>query len=225
MSSRFGAVAFDLDGTLYPNSRFYLRMIPFVAGNLRFLLAFSRARHIIRKEQERFPERVVGDFYGYQAGLVAGLLGIPERAGAMKEKIDALVYRGWEPIFAGIRLFPHVRELLGEFRAAGLKLALLSDFPPRAKLENMALAGLWDAVLCSEEIGALKPSVHSFKVMADDLDLPPEKILYVGNSRRYDVAGARAAGMATALIAGRNGNPRADLIFKDYRQLKAFVLK
>ncbi|MCL2599983.1 MAG: HAD family hydrolase [Treponema sp.] len=223
MTPKFSAVAFDLDGTLYPNRRLYVRLMPFAAMNWRLLTAFSKARHIIRREQEEDPATIMPDFYDYQAGLTAKMLKAPEYA--TRKKIEALMYRGWEPIFTRVKLFPHVKELLAELRAAGLKLGLLSDFPPKTKLENLGLAGLWDTVLCSEEVGALKPSVHPFRVMADELGCPPERILYVGNSRRYDVAGAQRAGMKAALLSGKAaGNPRADFTFRDYRKLRDFVL-
>ena len=212
-----------MDGTLYPNRRLYARIWPAVVGNLRLFSAFSRARGRIRDEQEANPALVRPDFYDYQAALTAERLGA--EADDIKAKIEAIMYRGWEPLFAGIKLFPHARELLAELRGAGLKLGLLSDFPPRKKLENMGLADAWDAVLCSEETGALKPSAHPFKVMAQALGCPPAEILYVGNSRAYDVAGAARAGMKTALVSRRAaGVPKADFTFQDYRQLRGFVL-
>ena len=224
MTPKFSAVGFDLDGTLYPNHRLYTRLIPFAVGNWRLLRAFSRARDIIRHEQEQSPSSVNPNFYEYQAELTAKLLRTPAKA--VKQKIETLMYRGWEPLFSNIKLFPHVRELLDELRASGLKLGLLSDFPPEKKLENLGLAGLWDAVLCSERTGALKPAVHSFVELADALGCPPEQVLYVGNSRRYDVAGSLNAGMKAALLSRRAaGIPRADFTFHDYRQLRDFVLK
>jgi len=223
MTSKFSAVAFDLDGTLYPNSRLYAKLWPFAVRNCRLLVAFSRAREIIRREQGESPESVRPDFYDYQAELTARALNAP--ADAVKNRIEKLMYRGWEPLFSKIKLFPHVREVLDELRAAGLKLGLLSDFPPATKLKNLGLDGLWDTVLCSEETGALKPSARPFMVMADELGFPPERILYVGNSRRYDVAGALRFGMKAALLARRaSGSPEADFTFRDYRKLRDFVL-
>jgi putative hydrolase of the HAD superfamily len=57
----------------------------------------------------------------------------------------------------------------------------------------------------------------------------PERILYVGNSVEYDVRGAKAVGMRTALITlwprkRRAQNAEADFIFSDYRQLRGYVL-
>jgi putative hydrolase of the HAD superfamily len=223
MLQGISAVGFDLDGTLYPTYRLYVRLLPFLFRHGRLLNALGKARTIIRHEQEQSPASVRPDFYDYQAHITAGLLHAhPEE---IKEKIHNLIYRGWERHFSKIELFPHVREALAELRAARLKLGLLSDFPPHIKLEKLGLADCWDTVLCSEDIGAIKPAIQPFTGLAKALGCPPEQILYVGNSRRYDAGGGRRAGMKTALITRRRASKtKADFIFHDYRQLCDYVL-
>ena len=166
----------------------------------------------------------VVDFYEYQARLVADLLNAPpDRIG---EDIERLIYRGWEPHFLRVRLFPYAGELLAELRAARLKLGLLSDFPPQAKLKNLGIADFWDAVICSEAVGALKPALRPFICLAEALGCAPDRVLYVGNSYRYDVLGARRAGMKTALITSRGrAKSSADFTFHNYRKLRDFVLQ
>ncbi|MDR2718208.1 MAG: HAD family hydrolase [Treponema sp.] len=229
MRQGISAVAFDLDGTLYPNYRLNIRLLPFLCKHGPLIAAFARARGIIRRRQEQSPSAVAPDFYDYQARLTADLLHAPPEQ--VKETIERLIYRGWERHFYKIKLFPHVREVLAELRTAGLKLGLLSDFPPQTKLNNLGLSACWDAVLCSEHAGAIKPALRPFAELADALRCPPEQVLYVGNSRPYDMAGARRAGMKTALFTGcfsRNrlftGATGADFTFQSYRQLRNFVL-
>ena len=221
------AVAFDLDGTLYPNYRLNIRLLPFLMGHWRLLLAFARARDHIRSEQETSPSSFRDDFYDYQAQLTAERLNMPPKQ--IGEMLERLIYRGFEEHFLKIKLFPHVKEVLAELRSAGLKLGLLSDFPPIIKLNNLGIAEGWDAVLCSEETGAVKPALRPFVRLAEELGCAPAQILYVGNSRRYDVFGAWRAGMKTALLAGA-GRPdkaktAADFTFRNYRQLRDFVLQ
>jgi putative hydrolase of the HAD superfamily len=55
MSLKFSAVAFDLDGTLYPNYRLNIRLLPFLCGHWPLVAALGRARKIIRREQEKVP--------------------------------------------------------------------------------------------------------------------------------------------------------------------------
>jgi putative hydrolase of the HAD superfamily len=223
MRSDIEGVAFDLDGTLYPNYRFNIKLIPFILKEWRLLAAFGKARTIIRKEQKTSPPAKDG-FYEYQAGITAKLLSADHAQ--LKEKIDRLIYKGWEPMFKTIKLYHHAKDTLTALRKAGYKLGLLSDFPPEKKLEYLGLDGLWDAVLSSEQFGALKPHPVSFTELASAMSLPCEKILYVGNSRAYDVKGAKRTGMKTAWIKSplSLGSGGADFSFSDYRQLCNFML-
>ena len=227
MRNGIEGVAFDLDGTLYPNYRLRLRIIPAIIKELRLVAAFGMARSAIRKEQENLNS-VHGNFYHYQADLTAKILSVPQ--GTLKEEIDRIIYKTWEDPFKDIKLFKGVKETLGAFKKAGLKLGLLSDFPPDKKLEYLGLGGLWDAVLCSESFGTIKPHPLSFNELAAAMSLPPEKILYVGNSRAYDIAGANRAGMKTAWIKSAlfpgNGlkKPKPDFSFNNYRQLHDFMI-
>jgi putative hydrolase of the HAD superfamily len=221
----FDAVAFDLDGTLYPNYRLNIRLGPSVLRELPFFIALGRARAVLHGKGDGPPRFSSGDeFYAFQARLMASLL--KAEPAAVREKTERLIYRGWEPLFKKIAPFSGLRETLAALRASGCKLGLLSDFPPERKLEYLRLGGLWDAVICSELTGSLKPAALPFVELARGLGCPPEKILYVGNSRKYDVRGAKQAGMKAALISWpfKQGCPDADFVFSDYRKLAQFVL-
>jgi putative hydrolase of the HAD superfamily len=226
MNRRFEGIAFDLDGTLYPNYRLNIRILPLLVifNEFPLIWAMGKARTRIRTTPDAYPQ---GDFYEIQARLMANML--KKEPDALQKRVSALIYRGWEPLFTRIAPFPWVRETLGAFKQAGFKLGLLSDFPPEAKLVNMGLTGYWDTVLCSEVIGRIKPHPLPFLELAGQLGMPPERILYVGNSVRYDIIGAKGAGMAAALVTPsiikkirRPGN--ADFVFSDYRQLSKYVL-
>jgi len=174
-----------------------------------------------------------GDFYDLQAKLMGETLNMP--AVKVKEMTERLIYRGWEPLFKKIRLFSHVRETLQTFQQKGIKLGLLSDFPPEIKLKNLGINDFWQVVLSSEQTGYLKPDPTPFLEMARRMGSPPEQILYVGNSVPYDIQGAHNAGMKAALIqpawkkrslsspAGESA-VRPDFAFYDYRQLCDYVI-
>ncbi|MCL2808933.1 MAG: HAD family hydrolase [Treponema sp.] len=229
MRDNIKGIAFDLDGTLYPNYRLNIKLIPFILKEWNLLSAFGKARKIIRKEQESTDAPPIPDFYNYQIEITAKLLSVPPAP--LKEKIERLIYRGWEPLFKKVKLFKGARETLEVFKKEGYKLGLLSDFPPETKLEYLGINGIWDAVHCSERCGALKPHPLSFIKLAQAMSLPPENIIYVGNSRSYDVAGAAKAGMKTAWIRSPlfpgNGlkTPKPDFSFHNYRQLYDFMIQ
>jgi putative hydrolase of the HAD superfamily len=224
MEHKLEAAAFDLDGTLYPNYRLNFRLIPFALREFPLLLALNWARNRLRgKGCPREPLLPGEDYYAAQARLMAARIGTADTAG-VKEKVDRLIYRGWAARFTRIKLYPYVRETLDKLRQGGLKLALLSDFPPEEKLKALGLEGLWDLVLCSEVLGALKPDPLPFECLARGLGLEPSRILYVGNSRAYDIRGAAEAGFKTALISPWGGRNGAGFVFSDYRKLAQYVL-
>jgi putative hydrolase of the HAD superfamily len=223
MRNGIEGVAFDLDGTLYPNYRFNVKLLPFLLKEWRLLSAFGKARKIIRQEQEISPLPRV-DFYEYQADKTAKVLGVQPQP--MRERIERLIYKGWEPLFKKVKLYDHSVETLAALRKAGYKLGLMSDFPPETKLENLSISGIWDTVLCSENFGVIKPHSLPFIELASAMSLPCEKILYVGNSYSYDVVGAARVGMKTAWITFLSGKkkPKPDFIFSNYRQLFNFMV-
>jgi putative hydrolase of the HAD superfamily len=220
---RFDAVAFDIDGTLYPNRRFYRKLVPFALTHLALLAAFRDARNALR------AAGFEGDFYAEQLRLIAGAL--KKDPALIKKTLERHIYGEWQQHFKHIRPYPDVRAAVSALRDAGLKTGVLSDFPIGRKLEFLGLAGLWDAALCSEELGALKPAPLPFARLAETLGCAPGRILYVGNSVGCDVAGAKKAGMAAALlcrlppcISSHKENGGADFVFSAYRQLPPFVL-
>ncbi|HPO01895.1 MAG TPA: HAD family hydrolase [Treponemataceae bacterium] len=229
MRSRIDAVAFDIDGTLYPDPSLFVRLIPFVLRRGLWLAQFGRVRAEMRIWQEEHPGQTRSDFFEWQAGLLAKRTGrTPEEE---RERLDSLVYRGWQPVFSRVPLFPHVRECFLALKKDGLKLGLLSDFLPEQKGDVWGLAPLCEAVLGSENSGALKPSAAPFADLSKALGVPANRILYVGNSVRSDVRGASNAGMLTACIVSPlawllgKRIPEADISFYSYRQLERFVLE
>jgi putative hydrolase of the HAD superfamily len=218
------AVGFDIDGTLYPPLALYGRLIPFTAAHIPLMLAFRKTRSIMH----RAPPEPGTSFYRKQAAVLAGLLNID--AVHAEKIIEEKIYQNWTGIFTRIDPYPYVVETLRTLKKAGYKLGVLSDFPIREKLDNMKLDGYWEAGVSSEETGAVKPAAAGFLALAEKLQTPPEDILYVGNSYRFDVQGAAAAGMKTALRVSplcknrRFSGVRPGIVFSDYRALLKEIL-
>lgn len=226
----FRAIGFDIDGTLYPSWRLNLALAGFAVRNYRCLKAFGRVRHELRElfrspEYRAAPPAGVEEFHRLQAALVARRLGIDEETAL--EGVERFFYQVVPESFDRIRTFPGVREALLRLKAAGLRLGALSDFPGERKLELMGLGDLFDVVMTSEETGYLKPEPEPVRVLSDRLGVGPAELLYVGNSAAYDVAGAKAAGAASAYIrslfgGGKDGG--ADYSFRRYPDLADWIL-
>ncbi|UTC66071.1 MULTISPECIES: HAD family hydrolase [unclassified Treponema] len=233
MKYGISAIAFDIDGTLYPSWRFNLRIIPFLLKNFNLMSAFNKTRKDIRLWQEKNPDKLLSNFFDFQAEILA------EHSGKTKEDVknflETEIYTGWKKRFARIKPYFFVKEAIEEFKRQGLKIGLLSDFLPEQKNDVWGILPLCDASFGTESIGALKPSPLPFQKLAEALEEPCSKILYVGNNLKYDVAGAKSAGMYTACIKGRffillkklffqKEAEKPDIYFSNYRQLLKFMI-
>lgn len=215
-SQQIRAVAFDIDGTLYPNSTMYRASVPFLIRHFRLVRAFAAARREVR------TVRPVVDLHRTQAELVARRLKMS--ADEAHDLIQRTIYTEWETVIRKVKPFPEVRTVIERLRSSGYRVAAMSDFPVERKLELLGLADIWDVAFSSEEIHYLKPNAEPFIELANRLDCSPETILYVGNSYHYDVRGAAAVGMRTAHLARRPvGPPTADLTFWHFPTLERWL--
>ena len=216
------AVAFDIDGTLYNDIKLYVSMTFYVLKHLKFFINFSKVRKELHKTAP------LADFYEYQARLLSKHMRVTSEKA--KDLIECISYEGMKPYFLKLKPYPQVYETFVALKASGLKVALLSDFPPEQKGGVWGVRSLCDVCMGSEEAGALKPSLYPFGILTSRLGVKPEEILYVGNSKIYDVLGARNAGMKTAyLLKGLRALfnvplKEADVSFKNYKQLRNIVL-
>jgi 2-haloacid dehalogenase len=117
---------------------------------------------------------------------------------------------------------PEVRESLGRLRDAGLRLATLTNSTAEvgeAQLRHAGLRDLFEQALSADEAGALKPAAAPYRMAAERLGVSTEQVRLVA-AHGWDVAGAQAAGCATAFVArpGRVLDPltaRPDVVGAD----------
>jgi len=215
------AVGFDIDGTLYPEHRIRWRALFYSLKHIRLLMAFARARKLIRFNQ--VGEVCDVDLDETEVALLAKELGCG--IGKARNLRDELIYRGWEKYFQGMKIYPGVRSSLKKLKDAGLKLAVLSDFPVGRKLEYFGLEGIFDVVLGFPESGRLKPHREPFIRMAKKLNVDPGNMMYVGNRLVYDVRGSRNAGMRGVLIASsRRRIPLEVTTYSSFSQLTESII-
>lgn len=147
-------------------------------------------------------------------GLVEELLGdagVRLADGDRDRYLDA-EHTAWEEAAV---LGAHTHALLESLRSRGLALGLVSNaFDPRWLLDRdlarMGLAERLDSVVFSSEVGVRKPHPEIFRRSLDELDVVPERALFVGDRLYEDVRGARELGMTTvqALWFRADENPR-----------------
>jgi len=209
------AVGFDIDGTLYPDSRARMRSVFFFLSHIRVISAFGNTRKLMRERKEDDSEA--------ELKIFAELLGKkPDEAARIRQEI---MFDGWERCFRRVKPYRGAAEALEKLKESGLKLAALSDFPVGRKLEYFGLEKYFDTVLGFPESGRLKPNSEPFRLMTDRLGVNPEEILYVGNKLGYDVRGAENAGLRGALIGPEvKRAPEGIMKFRNFRQLADGIL-
>ncbi len=202
---------FDLDGTLYHQAPLRRRMLielalaplrersPASALRVwRVIRRFRKTREDLRVQGDR-----VEDLVDLQYRRPAEQLGFDPAE--VETIVERWMHRRPLPHLAGC-VRAELPALLDGLEARGLHIGLFSDYPARAKLEAMGLAGRFDPVLAATdpEIHAFKPHPAGLLRAAEIWDLPPDTILYVGDRPEVDAAAAVAAGMLCAIIGGKH---------------------
>jgi 2-haloacid dehalogenase len=120
-----------------------------------------------------------------------------------------------------LHAYPEVPEVLSRLRAAGLKLAILSNGAP-AMLEsavgNAGIGELLEAVLSVEEVGVFKPDPRVYQLAVDRLAVSANQIAFQ-SSNAWDVNGATCFGLRAVWI-NRIGAPAERLPGQAERELR-----
>ena len=91
-----------------------------------------------------------------------------------------------------------------------------------AKVRTLELGDRLDSIVYAGDLPRRKPHVDPFETVTDALGAAPGRTVYVGNSLRYDVAGAHNAGLASAWYQPERADPdpySPDHILQDLREL------
>ena len=98
--------------------------------------------------------------------------------------------------------FPEVPGVLDDLRAAGCKLAVVSNFDSRLPgiLEDLGIQSHLDALIYSSAAGHAKPDPAIFHLALEALAVGPAHAIHVGDSRMADLQGAASAGVRAFLV-------------------------
>jgi putative hydrolase of the HAD superfamily len=138
----------------------------------------------------------------------------PEYVKKYRDMEKRVFHDKWEKSYLSIKSAPGVEKALERAKMEGFRMAALSDFPIGVKLKAMGIEDKFEAILSSEDLGHFKPSLTPFHALQNALGVKPEEILYVGDSYRKDILGAKNAGMHACLIFadGKDAYEKADIV-------------
>lgn len=100
-------------------------------------------------------------------------------------------------LYLELDAYPEVEATLRQLKAAGLRLAILSNGTPEmlaAAIENSGIVDLLDAVLSVEEAGVFKPHPSVYRLATARLALAPAEICFL-SSNGWDAYAAKAFGL------------------------------
>ncbi|MGD9404512.1 MAG: HAD-IA family hydrolase, partial [Anaerolineae bacterium] len=109
------------------------------------------------------------------------------------------------------RLFDDAVPALKALAAMGIPMAVISNFGTHLRdlLARFELLRFFDPIIVSAEVGIAKPDRRIFDLLAEKVNLPRHRLLYVGDHIGDDIEGARSAGLDAVLIDRRNHHPDA----------------
>ena len=215
--SQIKAVLFDVDGTLYPQSFFIKTSLQFFLRHPKLSAAFRHLRHDVRAIGG------VEDLHLAQVSLCAGYMRIPaEKAQAL---LETHIYGTYMDMLSKAKPYPQVEGLLADLKKAGLRMGVITDYPVGAKVSALGFDQYWDVAISADTMGHLKPEPDAFLLAAEELKIAPEQIIYVGNEYKYDIIGAKRAGMKAAHLAKKDvPDSVADITFSDFDDLRSYIL-
>lgn len=220
---RPAAVLVDLYDTLVhksPGGEFY-RAVPRALGiePIRWLAGYRRwGRAAMTGAVPDLVTRVL---------LACRDVGAPRTRAVVVAAVNAQL-----PLFyRDIRVDPDAPELLTCLRAAGIRVAVVSNAASYSApvLDTVGLRDWVDAVVLSCAVGALKPDPVIYRAALAELAVSAAGAVFVGDGGDREMAGARAVGLRTVLVD--RGLPHtaaaaahADVVCADLRQVIRVLL-
>ncbi|WP_207534712.1 HAD family hydrolase [Desertivirga arenae] len=194
------AVIFDVDGTLYEQSRLRKKMLA------TLLLHYSvrpwrfrelQALYHFRLEREKRPGYCSQDLENEQ------YLWCADKLKVKPEKIKSLVERWMFSApnrFLSDCMFPGIKDFFLVLKDAGIKTAIYSDYKAREKLLAMGLEP--DLVVSSTDpyINRLKPDPTALLFVAGQFSLDPSDCLFIGDREELDGQCAINAGLPYLIV-------------------------
>ena len=166
------------------------------------------------------------DFYDRFAPVLSYLRAIPELKDLAESELGLL-----ERVFAlheiGTISSTHA-EVLRRLRETH-RLGIVSNIWSKAdlflkELERAKVRSLFDVIVFSSRYGRIKPSPYLFTKAIEAFDAPRSKIVFVGDSLKRDVAGAKRVSLSAVWIRRDTSEfdqnlPGPDLVVRDLRDL------
>jgi 2-haloalkanoic acid dehalogenase type II len=109
----------------------------------------------------------------------------------------------WNELHASALPFPDAKPALAGLRGR-YRLGIVADADVVHLVCLRATEGAFDAIVCSEDVGAYKPDPAPFLRACELVQARPEACAFVGDRPEADIGGAAGVGMRTVWLNRRN---------------------
>ena len=164
---------------------------------------YCRAAREVQEEMERFASETQREMTADERfRRVARRLGISEGTGG-NGAVEAALTAHFQMILDGVIQPEDYRDFLRR-AAAKTPLGVISnyDHSPNAIqiLEKFGIRPLFSSLIISADVGWRKPNARIFERALADLNVSPDRVLFVGDSPDADIEGARRLGIAAVWV-------------------------
>ncbi|MBI1386428.1 MAG: haloacid dehalogenase type II [Rhizobiales bacterium] len=194
MTGRPAVYVFDAYGTLFDAHSAVARHRDAIGPAAERLSALWRERQLqytwVRSMAHRMKpfHEVTADALDFAIASIGGLApGLREALLSAYDSLDA---------------YPEVPRVLAALKAAGCRLAILSNGSPRmleAAIASSGLGDVLDAAISIDAVGIYKPDPRVYALVTAAFDCPANAVAFQ-SSNRWDVAGATNVGFHTTWI-------------------------
>ena len=198
--NKIRAVIFDVDGTLYAQSKLRTKMLAALARyyavrpwRLQEVLILQR----FRAEREKRHGAAGPDLENAQYTWVTrdGKPSVEK----VRQVVEQWIFR--EPNqYLSACTYPGAKSFFALLRQQGIKIGIYSDYKAHDKLAAMGLSA--DLIVSSTDpyINHFKPAPHGLFYIAESLGLAVDECLFIGDRPELDGACARQAGMPYLIV-------------------------
>lgn len=201
-------VIFDVDGTLYNQKKLRLLVLLelFVHYSVRphKIWQLNVLRHF-RNEREKRALMVDENISIGHNQYIWCQEKVKRSITEIQEIVGMWIHQ--KPLkFLPFCVYKNVNSLLIHLKNRGIKTAVYSDYKAGKKIQALGIS--IDYVFNSEqeEIGVLKPNPKGLYYIVDQLGIPKQDILFIGDRKERDGACATNAGISYLDVGGGNAN-------------------
>jgi len=193
MAKKFDLILFDLEGTLVD---FQWRLDEAVREILPVLIAsgIDTGRYSPSPDYAGLFNTTRDLTQNWDSRQSAQLF---DQLGVIYDKYDRDALGRWSP-------YPDTLSLLETLAASGYRLGVVSNCGAHAAhgvLAKFRLAGYFEIILSRNEVTRIKPSPEGLILALEQLGVPPDRALFIGDSVN-DILAARAVPMSSCFLSG-----------------------